>query len=96
MYSNVLPVAVKFRTCCKILHLNDGRNGRNISPLDNYDKNDWVEPLSITGEELRMRSMVKLFNCSSEESESTIFKFQTSILFKDVVICQIDRLNEYI
>ena len=78
-------------------YINDGRNGRdNISPLDNYDKNDWVEPLSITGEELRMRSMVKLLNGSSWESESTIFKFQTSILFKEVVMYQIDRLDEHI
>ena len=46
-------------------YINDGRNGRdNISTLDNYDENVWVEPLSITVEELRMRSMVK-FNCSS-------------------------------
>ena len=45
-------------------YINYGRNGRdNISPLDNYD--GWVEPLSITVEELRMRSMVQLFNCSS-------------------------------
>ena len=43
-----------------------------------------------------MRSMVKLFNCSSKESESTIFKFQISILFKEVVMYQIDRLDEYI
>ena len=78
-------------------YINDGRNGRdNISPLDNCDENGLVEPLSSTGEELRMRSMVKLFNCSSEESESTIFKFQTSTLFKEVVMYQIDRLDEYI
>ena len=78
-------------------YIRDGRNGRdNISPLDNYDENGFVEPLSITVEELRMRSMVRLFNCSSEESESTIFKFQTSILFKEVVMYQIDRLDEHI